>query len=330
MIDECELCITLDNKMRASERNDLHSPGSEWRGRVLVIGSVNLDFVTRVKTFPRPGETLLGSDYETHHGGKGANQAVAAARMGADVTFVGRVGKDHFGGRLRSGLEDEGIDVAGLAAVEAASGAAFITLDDSGQNTIIVAPGANARLRPDDLAADTIRTADVVVLQLEIPTETVKGAISLARKARVKVIVNAAPAGTMSIEDLQGCDVLVVNETEAATLLGVRGTADPERLADALAESFPAVVITLGSQGVIWRVSESGGVMAPHAVDVVDTTAAGDAFVGAVAAGLGNGLGLEEAVRWGNAAGALAVGRAGAQPSLPRFEAVVGLISGSS
>lgn len=294
---------------------------------MLVIGSINIDLVTRVKAFPRPGETLLGSDYQTHHGGKGANQAVAAARMGAAVSFVGRIGQDDFGASLRAGLEDEGIDIVGLQTVAGPSGAAFITLDTGGQNTIIVAPGANAKLEPDELTSKPFRDAAVVVLQLEIPESTVKRAIELSRQEGVKSIVNAAPAGTLTIEDLLGCDVLVVNETEAATLLAAPLDSDPVRLLDDLARRFPAVVITLGASGVIWRDGHAAGRLGPHDVEVVDTTAAGDAFVGALAASLAKGLDLGDAVRWGNAAGALAVGRAGAQPSLPSFGEVEVLLN---
>ena len=299
-------------------------------GIVLVVGSVNIDLVTRVKSFPRPGETLLGSDYETHRGGKGANQAVAASRLGARVSFLGRVGRDDFGQRLRLGLSDEGIDTSRLHDVEGPSGAAFITLDETAQNTIIVAPGANARLRPEDLPAEAFGEADVVVLQLEIPTETVVRAIALGRRAGAKVIVNAAPAGAVKVDDLAGCDLLVVNETEAATLLPGESAAEPEPLLEALAQRFPAVILTLGSKGLLWRSAGGSGQVQAHPVSVVDTTAAGDAFEGAAAAALAGGSGLEEAVRLGNAAAGLAVTKAGAQPSLPRPEELERLLATDS
>lgn len=302
----------------------------ERRGKVLVVGSVNIDLVTRVKSFPRPGETLLGSDYETHHGGKGANQAVAAARMGAEVSFLGRVGRDDFGQRLSRGLSDEGIDTGRLLDVEGPSGAAFITLDATGQNTIIVAPGANARLGPDDLPAEAFESAGVVLLQQEIPPASVVRAIELGRRAGANVIINAAPAGAMTIGELSGSDLLVVNETEAATLLaGDRGE-EPEWMLEALGEQFPAVVLTLGSSGLLWRFAGESGRLQGHRVNVVDTTAAGDAFVGAVAAAVVRGDGLEQATRLGNAAGALAVTKAGAQPSLPRLEELERLLASDS
>ena len=297
---------------------------------MLVVGSVNVDLVTRVEEFPLPGQTLLGSDYETHHGGKGANQAVAAARMGAAVSFLGRVGRDAFGPRLRDALADEGIDVTRLLDVEGPSGAAFITLNAAGQNTIIVAPGANARLEPGELTANAFDEADVVVLQQEIPSATVKRAIDLAQRTEATVIVNAAPAGAMTIEELSGCDVLVVNETEAATLLGGKSE-DPDSVLEKLARRFATVVLTLGSRGVSWRRGSERGHLTAHEVQtVVDTTAAGDAFVGALAAALAAGRDLTEAVRLGNAAGALAVTRAGAQPSLPTLPEVERLMAGYS
>ena len=302
--------------------------GAGSGGKVLVVGSVNIDLVTRVRDFPRPGETLLGSDYETHHGGKGANQAVAAARMGAVVSFLGRVGRDDFGSRLRAALADEGIDVSRLRDVEGPSGAAFITLNEAGQNTIIVASGANARLAPDDLTAEAFEEAGVVVLQQETPAATVRRAIELGRQNDAKVIVNAAPAGAMSLGELAGCDLLVVNETEAASLGG--SASEPEQMLDTLADRFPAVVLTLGSNGLLWRSGGDSGKLRSHAVTVLDTTAAGDAFVGAAAAALVEGPDLRKAVLWGNAAGALAVTKAGAQPSLPTREQVEGLIASSA
>lgn len=295
-------------------------------GRLLVIGSINLDLVTRVESFPRPGETLLGSDYVSHHGGKGANQAVAATRMGASVAFVGSVGDDDFGRRLRAGLEDDGIDLGRLTTVKGASGVAFITLDNSSQNTIIVAPGANASVLPESLTPADFEGVDAVILQLEIPIATVSSALELATRAGVTAIVNAAPAGAITLEELRGCDVLIVNETEAASLLGEADADDPRRQLARLAEQVPTVVITLGADGVVWRDAAGDGSLAPHQVEVVDTTAAGDAFVGALAAGLARGLPLATAVAWGNAAGAVAVTREGAQPSLPRLAEVEALL----
>lgn len=297
----------------------VRAPGSvgDGTGSVLVVGSVNVDLVTRVPHFPQPGETLLGSDYENHHGGKGANQAVAAARMGARVSMLGRVGRDAFGPRLRDALAKEGIDVRRLEDVEGPSGAAFITVDATGQNTIVVAPGANASLAPDDLAEEAFQEADVVVLQQEIPVATVARAIEIGHKAGATVLVNAAPARVGALADLSGCDLLIVNETEGATLLGEGATSTPDAILASLADVVPAVVLTLGARGVVWRAAGETGRRAAHAITPVDTTAAGDAFVGAMAAALAAGLGLGHAVRQGNAAGALAATRAGAQPSLP-------------
>mgnify|MGYP006300617795 CR=1 FL=1 len=309
----------------------VRAPGSarDGTGSVLVVGSVNVDLVTRVSRFPQPGETLLGSDYETHHGGKGANQAVAAARMGARVSMLGRVGRDAFGARLRDALATEGIDVRRLEDVEGPSGAAFITVDATGQNTIVVAPGANARLAPDDLPEEAFREADVVVLQHEIAPATVARAIEMGRRSGATVLVNAAPARAGALRDLSGCDLLIVNETEGATLLDEGPTGAPDAILAALAEVVPAVVLTLGARGVAWRARGTTGRRSAHSITPVDTTAAGDAFVGSLAAALANGLDLAQAVRLGNAAGALAATRAGAQPSLPHRAEVERMLDGA-
>ncbi|MEX2540567.1 MAG: ribokinase [Trueperaceae bacterium] len=300
-------------------------------GHVLVVGSVNIDLVTRVSAFPQPGETLLGSDYETHHGGKGANQAVAAARLNAQVRFVGRVGSDGFGPTLKQALADEGIDVTSLSTVSAPSGAAFITVDEQGQNTIIVSPGANSRLTPRSLTSELFEGAAVVLLQLEIPPETVRQAIWLARAAGARVIVNAAPAWALGLDGLSGTDLLIVNESEAHSLLGQGGkTGDAGTALSELAARIPEVVITLGSGGVIWQTADSAGHLPAFSVTAVDTTAAGDAFVGGLAAGLARDESLNRAIRIGCAAGALAVTRHGAQPSLPHIDDVTRLLEGSS
>jgi ribokinase len=290
---------------------------------VLVIGSANVDLVTRVRDFPRPGETLLGSDYETHHGGKGANQAVAAARMGAAVRFVGRVGSDTFGAGMKAALADEGIDTSLLGAADAPSGAAFITIDERGQNTIIVAPGANGTVVPELLAPELFAGRPIVLLQLEIPLATVRRAIELGGASGGLVVVNAAPAGGVSLDELAGAQVLVVNETEAAALLGnEEGEHQSASALARLAARIPRVLITLGEQGAIWRDRETAGELPAFPVRAVDTTAAGDAFVGALAATLARGNDWREAVRVASAAGALTVTRPGAQPSLPRRDEV--------
>lgn len=305
---------------------------------IVVVGSINMDLVVRVKRHPQPGETLLGSDYETHHGGKGANQAVAAARMlarstqakgttssqGLGVRMIGRVGQDAFGQQLRSALKREGINVHATLPIAAPTGVAFIAVDEGGQNTIIVSPGANHRLRPENLSSAEFEGARVVVLQLEIPLETVRRAAELGRQAGARVILNAAPAQKLPDRLLELIDILVVNETEAFGLSGVQPDS-PEmalEVARLLAEKVPTVIITLGEQGAVWVSPEGQGHQAVPEVEVMDTTGAGDAFTGAVATAICEGIPLAQAVQRGCVAGALATTRVGAQPSLPWREDV--------
>lgn len=289
---------------------------------IVVVGSLNMDLVIHLKRHPVPGETLLGSDYESHHGGKGANQAVASARMGGKVRMVGRVGQDGFGERLRKGLEQEGINVHATLPVHAPTGVAFIAVNDEGQNTIIVSPGANSRLRPENLSPAEFAGASVVVMQLEIPLETVYHAATLGREAGAKVVLNAAPATKLSDKLLGLINVLVVNESEAEALAGRKPDSPETALAVAatLRQTTPTVVVTLGSQGAVWASPDGSGHQPVFPVEVSDTTAAGDAFIGALAVALGEGQSLAQAVRLGAAAGALATTKAGAQPSLPGRE----------
>lgn len=220
---------------------------------IVVVGSLNMDLVVRVPRAPRPGETLLGSGYETHPGGKGANQAVAAARFGAPVRMVGRVGRDAYGDPLAHRLAAEGIDLGFLEQTDDKTGVAFITVDEAGQNSIIVAPGANAALRPEDLTERVFEGAEVVLVQLEIPLKTALRAAALGRAAGARVLLNLAPAQALSAAQLGDVDLLLVNEHEAATLLGA-----PEVLGDlgaalaGLRRFVPAVVLTLGGRGAAW------------------------------------------------------------------------------
>lgn len=305
---------------------------------IVVVGSINMDLVVRVKRHPVPGETLLGSDYETHHGGKGANQAVAAARMLArpmptksaspgpapGVRMIGRVGQDEFGQQLRNALKREGINVSATLPIAAPTGVAFIAIDEEGQNTIIVSPGANHRLRPEHLSPAEFEGARVVVLQLEIPLETVRRAAELGRQAGAQVILNAAPAQKLPDKLLHHIDILVVNEIEALGLSGVLPNS-PEialEVAQLLAKKVPTVIITLGEQGAVWVSPEGQGHQPVPEVGVVDATGAGDAFIGALATALCEGMSLAQAVKRGCVAGALATTKIGAQSSLPWREEV--------
>ena len=301
--------------------------------QVIVVGSLNMDLVTRTPRIPQPGETIIGSDFHILPGGKGANQAVAAARLGARVSMIGRVGDDSFGSLLLDNLAAAGVDhTLVISDPEAATGVALIVVDDAGQNSIVVASGANARLSPGDVdaGADGIAAADALLLQLESPMETVMRAAEVGRACGVTVVLNPAPARPLPDELLSLIDVLVPNESETALLAGmdVVSQADAEKAAAALLRlGVGTVILTLGSRGALVAREAGADVFPAFDVTPVDTTAAGDAFVGGFAVALAEGRPLVEAVRWGNAAGALATTKLGAQPSLPTrdmLEAMLG------
>ena len=292
-------------------------------GRVAVLGSLNMDLVVRVENLPAPGQTVTGDELVTMPGGKGANQAVAAARLGAAVRMAGRVGWDAHGDELIRGLAEDGVDVAGIRRdSDAPSGAALILVGAGGQNMIAVAPGANGRVGEDEVQTLVrgLRSGDVVVLQLEIPLPAVLSAAEQARRAGARVVLNAAPSAPLAGRRLPESDLLVVNEDEAADLTEapVRDLVGAERAARRLSDSAAAVVVTMGAAGAVLWESGSSTRVPPLAVDAVDATAAGDAFVGAVAMGLAAGWSLRETVRLGSAAGAAAAGKVGARSSLPR------------
>ena len=290
--------------------------------QVLVIGSLNMDLVVRVPRAPGAGETLAAHGFTTNPGGKGANQAVACARLGAAVGMVGRVGGDAFGAALRGALEADGIDVRHVATAGEASGIAVVTVDDAGENRIAIVAGANARLGVADveaIAAD-IAAAPLLLLQFEVPLATVVRAAQIARAAGRRVVLNPAPARALPDALWPAVDLLVVNETEAAMLAGavVDGVAAARDAALALRRRGPArVVVTLGRDGAV--VADAAGCRRFHAlaVEAVDTTAAGDTFIGALCAGLADGMTLDAAIALGIRAAALCVTRPGAQASIP-------------
>jgi ribokinase len=291
--------------------------------RIVVLGSVNLDLVVPVERQPRPGETLIGGDRAYADGGKGGNQAVAAARLGADVAFVGRVGDDPEGERLRAALVEEGIDVSRLVTDERApTGMALITVDPEGENAIVVSPGANGRVAAADVRAarELIAGADVLVLQHEVPAGAVEAAVDAAANAGVRVILNPAPARAVPALTLAKVAVLVPNRSELGVLCGAEEPTSVDA-AGALAATLSgpaAVVVTLGEEGaLIVEAGERTLVEAPGA-EPVDTTGAGDTFCGALAVALGEGELLADAVRFAVRAAALSVRAAGARAGMPR------------
>jgi len=294
------------------------------RPSILVVGSSNTDMIIRLDRIPRPGETILGGRFVTAAGGKGANQAVGAARAGGDVTFVARVGRDMFGDRALAGFEHDGIDVRYVARDRAApSGVALIFVARDGENSIAVASGANGALSPADVrrASRAFSRAAVLVMQLETPLATVQAAADLAGRAGARVILNPAPARPLPGALLKRVSILTPNESEAGLLTGIAVTSDASaaRAAARLrARGVGTVIVTLGARGALVADADGARLVPGFAVKAVDTTAAGDVFNGALAVALGEGRGMPEAVRFANAAAALSVTRLGAQMSAPR------------
>ncbi|MDQ0741280.1 ribokinase [Pseudomonas sp. W4I3] len=300
--------------------------------KVVVIGSLNMDLVTRASRLPRAGETLIGQTFSTVPGGKGANQAVALARLGADVAMVGCVGTDAYGDQLRDALVDEGIDCRAVSTVEGSSGVALIVVDDSSQNAIVIVAGSNGQLTPASLTAcdAVLQAADVIICQLEVPMETVGHALKRGRELGKTVILNPAPAsGPLPAEWYASIDYLIPNESEATALSGVAvDSLDSAKLAaTALIKAGAGkVIITLGAQGALFADGDSFAHLVAPKVRAVDTTAAGDTFVGGFAAALAAGSSEAEAIRFGQVAAALSVTRAGAQPSIPTLHDVQGFV----
>ncbi|MBD0703832.1 ribokinase [Pseudomonas sp. PSB1] len=291
--------------------------------KVVVVGSLNMDLVTRAPRLPKGGETLIGESFCTIPGGKGANQAVAAARLGAKVSMVGCVGSDAYGQQLRGALLAEGIDCQSVSVVAGSSGVALIVVDDNSQNAIVIVAGANGVLTPDvlDRFDEVLRSADVIICQLEVPDATVGHALKRGRELGKTVILNPAPASRPLPADWYACiDYLIPNESEAAVLSGL--AVDSLETAEAAATQLLAagagkVIVTLGAQGLMFANGASFQHFPAPLVKAVDTTAAGDTFVGGFAAALADGKSEVEAIRFGQVAAALSVTRAGAQPSIP-------------
>jgi len=305
---------------------------------IVVLGSINMDLVVRAPRLPLAGETLTGRTFFTAPGGKGANQAVACARLGASTRMIGRVGDDVFGPALRDGLQGYGVKVTDvLVQPGAPSGVALIAVGDAAENHIIVVPGANGAVGADDLARleaalDQATSGPVclVLLQLEVPLETVIAAARLARQRGVTVLLDPAPARPLPSELYAVTDILTPNESEAALLVGfpVDSQETVARAALVLLERGARhVIVKLGSKGAFWTDGASSEFFPAFRVEAVDTVAAGDAFNGGLATALHEGRPLREAIRWGLAVGALSVTQSGAQPSMPDRASVLRLLA---
>jgi ribokinase len=303
---------------------------------IIVLGGLNMDLVVRVPVIPKPGETITGTSFATFPGGKGANQAVALARLGARVSMIGRSGADDFGRALRQALRAEGVnaDYVGEDARNA-TGVALITVEDSGQNNISVASGANMQVTVAEVEAalNSLAPFDLLLMPLEVPLESILAAAAGARRLGARLVLNPSPAQPLPAELVAAADVLVPNEVETAMLTGM--DVSDETGVQAAAQQLRLmgvgrVVVTLGGRGALLIDADGTKTrLQAHPVKVVDTTAAGDAFVAGLTVGLGEGLAFVEAARMASAAGALAVTRLGAQPSLPRRAEVEELLKPS-
>ena len=294
---------------------------------IAVVGSLNMDLVVQMPAIPKPGETLVGGVFNTYPGGKGANQAIAAARMGARVSLIGRVGADAFGTQLLHAVEHEDIETRHIAVdQESATGVALITVDRQGQNSISVASGANYRLTAEDVrsAWDQMERVDLLVMPLETPLESLSAAAELAMTHSARIILNPAPAQQLRDDFLEVLDVIVPNESEAEFLTGIAVDSDKNARQAAkalLAQGPSAVIVTLGERGALVAEGAADDPFFHHLeaykLEAIDATAAGDCFMGAFATCFAEGLTLLEAARFANAAAALSVTKHGAQPSLP-------------
>jgi ribokinase len=291
-------------------------------GRVFVAGSINMDVVATAERHPRIGETVAGREVLYFPGGKGANQAVAASKLGAPTTLIGRLGRDAFGAELRAFLEGQGVDVSLVRDTGAHTGTAIITLADA-DNTIVVIPGANGLVTPDDVAAIPLARGDIAVCQFEIPVPAISAFFARARTAGATTILNPAPAREFGSELLDLVDVLVLNETELGLLAKTElHESDDVACFVAAAEALRTrpqqiICVTLGKRGVVALADGEAIVVLGRAVKALDTTGAGDCFVGALAAQLAQGAIIRDALRYANAAAAISVQRMGAAPSMP-------------
>jgi ribokinase len=302
-----------------TRRNEDAAATSPYRTGVVVLGSLNMDLSVTVPEIPRPGETVLGGPVTRQPGGKGANQAVAASRLGGDVHLIGRLGRDDLGDMIRSVLLDAGVDLTHVRTIDdVVSGLAFVTVDAHGENAIVVSSGANAELTPAEveLEARALQGARIAVAQLETPLDSVARFAELCEKHGVDLVLNAAPYRALPGDLLRRCSYLVLNRDEATSLTGiaVRQRTDAyEALAEAASQGAASVVITLGGDGCVGLAEGTYVELDAYQVPVVDTTGAGDAFVGAFAVALSGGSGFDDALRFAAAAGAVTCAHVGAQ-----------------
>lgn len=297
--------------------------------RILIVGSSNTDMVIKTQKFPSPGETILGGKFLMNAGGKGANQAVAAARTGGKVTFVGKIGNDIFGRQAVQQLKEEGIDVDFVSVdVENPSGVALITVDSKGENSIVVAPGSNGTLSSGDFdkASGVLDESEFVLLQLEIPILTVEHIAEMAARKHKKVVLNPAPAARLSDELLRNISIITPNESEAELLTGVKVTDEQSALKAANLlhdKGVETVIITMGAAGAFLLADGKHDIISAPRVEPVDTTAAGDTFNGALVVALSEGKSIRESIAFANQAAAISVTRIGAQSSVPYRKEII-------
>ncbi|WP_320045902.1 ribokinase [uncultured Ilyobacter sp.] len=298
-------------------------------GKILVVGSINMDLVTRASKSPKIGETVLGEDFKQIPGGKGANQAVAMARLGSDVAMIGMVGEDSFGDTLLSVIKKDGVDISGVGRCkDRSTGIATIVVDDDANNSIIVVPGANFEIKKEDIDANIklYENSEIVVHQLETPLDIVEYSLKISKKLGKTTILNPAPAKAMSDEIIKNVDYLIPNETELELLAGVPVKTKEDILKACrkiMAKGVKKLIVTLGSRGAIYVDSEVSREFGVYKVNAVDTTAAGDSFIGGLTAALSKGEPLEKAMDFAAKVGAITVTREGAQTSLPTLDEVM-------
>jgi ribokinase len=298
---------------------------------IVVVGSINMDLVSKARRIPISGETVLATEFKTHLGGKGANQAVAISRLGYPVRMIGKIGSDSFGEKLRSGLQQAGVDTSAVASVEDSSGVAMIVVSPEGDNIIIVTPAANSALRPPDLDAhiEMIRGAQLVLAQLETPLDTIEYLAELCQREGVALMLDPAPSHALSPTMLSRITWFTPNESEAAFYADGNGRESLQETGERLLQQgVRGVVLKLGASGVYLRSQEGLDLQIPaFPVKAVDSTAAGDAFNGAFAVGLARGQSPQESARFAVAAAAVSVTRAGAQPSMPTIDEVDAILA---